>query len=38
MIGRIVFWLVVVWIVVWAIHHQPEVTGWINSFLGSAQR
>jgi hypothetical protein len=38
MLGRIVFWLVVAWLVIWAINHQAEVTGWIHAFTSSAQR
>jgi len=38
MVGRIVFWVVVAWLVIWGVSHQAEVTGWIHSFVSSAQR
>lgn len=37
MIGRIVFWIVVAWIVLWGLHHIPEVQNVLNQFISSTR-
>jgi hypothetical protein len=36
-LGRIIMWLVVAWIVIWALNHGMEVSNFVHSFVNSAK-
>jgi hypothetical protein len=36
-IRTIVTWVVIAWLILFAISHQAEISGWVSAFVHSAQ-